>query len=224
MTARLTGLAFACLACTLSLAHAATLDEVLNRMDQSAKDFKSFAARIKRTEYEKFLDDSTDTFGVVRMQRNKGELIGVIEDDGGKVNFFEGRTATVYAPKANSADIIDLGKQANLVQQMILLGFGTRRADLEKNYTVTLGGVDTVGTEHTTRIELTPKSKDEKDMVARIQLWIPDGQGYPIQEKILLPSKSYKEVLYSDMKLPAPPNTSFKLVMPADVHKNYPQK
>ncbi len=121
------------------------------------------------------------------MQRTKDGLTGVIENTDGQVDYFEGRTAQLYHPKANSVDIIDLGKNANLVQQVILLGFGTRRADLEKNYTIALGGADTVGGERTTRIELTPKSKDQKNMVARIELWIPENEGYPIQEKFTKP-------------------------------------
>jgi outer membrane lipoprotein-sorting protein len=224
MMARFISLCFSCLTLALPIVRADSLEDVLTRMDRSAKDFQSFSANMKRTEYEKVLDDSTDSAGVVRMQRNKDGLTGVIEDGDGKVDYFEGHTAQIYAPKANSVDIIDLGKHANLVQQMILLGFGTRRADLEKNYTIAFGGPDAVAGERTTRIELTPKSKDEKNMVAQIELWIPESQGYPIQEKITLPSKSYKKITYSGMKLPAPPNSSFKLVLPADVHKNYPQK
>jgi outer membrane lipoprotein-sorting protein len=208
---------------TLSVARADTLEDVLTRMDRTAKDFKSFSAKIARTEYEKILDDSTNTEGLVRMQRNKDGLTGVIENTDGKVDFFEGRTLTMYAPKANSADIIDLGKHTSLVQQMVLLGFGTRRADLEKNYAIALGGPDTVADQRTTRIELTPKSKDQKDMVSRIELWIPEGEGYPIQEKITTHS-GYQKATYSGMKLPAPPNSNFKLDLPPGVHKNYPQK
>jgi outer membrane lipoprotein-sorting protein len=224
MTARRTALVVSYFALALPVVRADSLEDVLTRMDRLAKDFKSFSAKIARTDYEKLLDDSTNTEGVVRMQRTKDGLTGVIENGDGQVDYFEGRTAQMYHPKANTVDIIDLGKQANMAQQMILLGFGTRRADLEKSYTIKLGGPDTMEGERTTRIELTPKAKDQRDVVARIELWIPEGEGYPIQEKITMPSKSYKKVTYSAMKLPAPPNSNFKLDLPADVHKNYPQK
>ncbi len=43
-----------------------SLEDVLTRMDQLAKNFKSFSAKIAHTKYEKLLDDSTNTEGVVR--------------------------------------------------------------------------------------------------------------------------------------------------------------
>jgi len=203
---------------------AGNLEEVLTRMDRTAKDFASFAANWTHTDYEKVLDDSTTTHSSVRMQRSKDGLTGVIVDDDGRTVYFEGHTAQIYTPKANNVDIYDLGKQANQLQQIILLGFGTRRADMEKTYSIAMGGPETVAGVQTTRIELTPKSKDLKNNVSRIDLWIPENAGYPIQEKILKPSKDYTLVTYSGMKMPAPPDTSFKLTLPAGVHKNYPQQ
>lgn len=140
MTARRTGLVSLFFAFALPVVCADSLEDVLTRMDQLAKNFKSFSAKITRTDYDKLLDDSAHTEGVVRMQRTKDGLTGVIENDDGQVDYFEGRTAQVYHPKAKMVDIIDLGKQANMAQQVILLGFGTRRADLEKNYSIKLGG------------------------------------------------------------------------------------
>lgn len=224
MTARRTGLVFSFLVLALPAVCADSLEDVLTRMDQLAKNFKSFSAKIARTDYDKLFDEYTKTEGVVRMRQTKDGLTGVIENVDGQVEYFEGRTAQIYHPKANMVDIYDLGKQANMVQQVILLGFGTRRADLEKNYSIKLGGPDSVGSVRTTRIELTPKAKAQRDVVARIELWIPEGEGYPIQEKITVPSNNYNLVTYSDMKLPAPPGSNFKLDLPKDVHKNYPQK
>jgi outer membrane lipoprotein-sorting protein len=210
--------------CALPVLRADSLEEVLTRMDRTAKDFTSFSANWTHLDYQKILDDSTTTKSSVRMQRTKDGLTGVIVDEDGRTVYFEGRTAQIYTPKANNVDIYDLGKQANQLQQIILLGFGTRRADMEKTYSVMLGGPETVAGTHATRLDLTPKSKDLKNNVTLIQLWIPENEGYPIQEKILKPSQDYTLVTYSGMKMPALPNTSFKLTLPAGVHKNYPQK
>jgi outer membrane lipoprotein-sorting protein len=210
--------------CALPVLRADGLEEILTRLDRTAKDFTSFSANWTHVDYQKVLDDSTTTHSSVRMQRSKDGLTGLIVDDDGRTVYFEGHTAQIYTPKANNVDIYDLGKQANQLQQIILLGFGTRRADLEKTYSVMLAGPETVAGAHTTRLDLTPKSKDLKNNVTLIQLWIPENLGYPIQEKIMKPSKDYTLVTYSGMKMPAPADTSFKLILPADAHKNYPQK
>jgi outer membrane lipoprotein-sorting protein len=216
-----------CLAAfTFTSARAETVDEVLARLDRSAQDFKSFSAKMTRVTYTKVYDETTESNGVVRVTRRKDGLAGVMEFSGpdARVEAFDGRTGQRYLPKANVVEIYDLGKLAASVEQVILLGFGTRRAELAKNYDIKMGGPDTVGQQPATRIELTPKSKDVKDRATRIDLWIPDGKGYPIQEKILEPSKNYDLVTYSDVTMPAPPNSSFEITLPPGVKKNYPQR
>lgn len=226
MTARRISVVFWCLTLAVPVARADSLEDVLTRMDRFAKDFKSFSAKMTRTDYQKLLDESTKMEGVVRMQRTKEGLSGVMEFSGAdaQTDYFDGRTAGRYFPKANNLEIYDVGKKGANLEQIILLGFGTSRADLTKDYGISLGGPDPVNGEPATRIELMPKSKDQKSMVTRIELWIPEGKGYPVQEKITEPSKNYSQVNYSDMKIPAPPNTSFKFTPPPGATKIYPQR
>ena len=76
-----------------------------------------------------------------------------------------------------------------------------------------------------TRIELTPKSDELKKLVTKIELWIPEGQTNPVQEKITQPSKNYSLVKYSDLKInPTLPDSAFALTLPAKVKKIHPQK
>src|SRR5579863_4049197 len=130
--------------CALPVLRADGLEEILTRLDRTAKDFTSFSANWTHVDYQKVLDDSTTTHSSVRMQRSKDGLTGLIVDDDGRTVYFEGHTAQIYTPKANNVDIYDLGKQANQLQQIILLGFGTRRADMEKTYSIAMGGAETV--------------------------------------------------------------------------------
>jgi outer membrane lipoprotein-sorting protein len=226
MMARHTVLVFACWTLAIPSVRADSLEDVRTRMDRFAKDFKSFAAKMTRTDYQKVLDEKTTMQGVVRMQRTKDGTAAVMEFSGAdaQIDFFDGRTGGRYFPKANTEEIYDIGKKGASLEQIILLGFGASRAELTNSYDIALGGSDTVEGTPVTRIELTPKSKDQKNMVARIELWIPMDKGYPVQEKITEPSKNYTQVTYSDMKVPAPANSSFKPVVPADVHKITPQK
>jgi outer membrane lipoprotein-sorting protein len=225
MRARRLRLIFSCLALS-PLSRADSLEDVLTRMDRFAKEFKSFSASMSRTDYQKLLDDSTTMAGVVRMQRTKDGLSGVMEFSGvdAQTDYFDGRAAGRYFPKAKREEIYDVPKKGANLEQIILLGFGTSRADLTRDYEVKFGGSDNVGGEPATRIELTPKSKDLKTTVTRIELWIPEGKGYPVQEKITEPLKNYLQVTYSDMKVPAPPNSSFKFEAPAGTEKIYPQR
>ena len=226
MMARRTLLVCACWALAVPIARADSLEDVLTRMDRFAKDFKSFAAKMTRTDYQKLLDETTPMEGVVRDAADQGRhhrCDGVFRSRCSD-RLLRWPRRHRYFPKANTEEVYEIGKKGASLEQIILLGFGTSRTELSKGYDIALGGPDTVGGMPVTRIELTPKSKDQKSIVARIELWIPMDKGYPIQEKITEPTKNYQQVTYSDMKVPAPANSVFKPVVPADVHKIYPQK
>jgi len=55
---------------------AEALTDILARMDQSARNFKTFTAKIKRTEYTKVLNDKDETEGARRLKRANGQTIG----------------------------------------------------------------------------------------------------------------------------------------------------
>ena len=65
-----------------------------------------------------------------------------------------------------------------------------------------------------------------KKLITKIELWIPEGQSNPIRAKFSAQlSKNYEMVDYSDIKVnPALPDSAFKLELPPNVKKIYPQK
>ena len=119
----------------------------------------------------------------------------------------------------------DTTKYTTVMEQYLLLGFGTTAEELGKAYATKVSGTETVGSVETTRIELTPKSAQALELVRRIELWIPVGQSNPIQEKITKASKDTILVAYSDIKVnPALADSAFELKLPPGVKKLRPQK
>src|SRR5579862_5464650 len=161
---------------------AESLEDILARMDQSARSFRTFAAKIKRTEFTKVLpNDKDETDGVRRLKRIKGETIGIVEFFGKNPETirFAGKTVETYYPNAKRVDVYDankfgkLGKQAD---QLLLLGIGVTSADLRRDFEITAAGTETIGGKRTTRLELIPKDKDLKKQAEKIELWIPEGE------------------------------------------------
>ena len=214
---------FIAAASALTSARAESLDAVLAHMDAAARQFQSFSAHIRQTDYTAAIDDSDVSTGEVRMKRGKSGVSMVIEygEPNPRSIGISGHTVQIYSPKANVVDIYDTSKYTARVDQYLLLGFGTTSAELRKNYDVKLGGVDPQGT----RLELIPRSAEALKLVSKIELWIPEGQGSPVQEKITKASKDTLLVEYSDMKLNPPlPDSAFELKLPAGVRKHTPQK
>lgn len=222
-----TGLAFICIAVIAAPTRAESLDVILARMDRAAKDFKSLSAKIKQVEFTAVLNESTEATGEVRLKRQKGGVVGIedFKEPDPRVIHLSGHTAERYFPKAKTVEIYDAGKYASSMDRFVLLGFGVSGADLKKDYTITAAGTETLGSTPATRLELTPHASDLQKMITKIELWIPEGQSNPIQEKVLQPSKNYTLVAYSDLKVnPDLPDSAFELKLPPDVKKIYPQK
>ncbi|MGA3189907.1 MAG: hypothetical protein ABSF22_22610 [Bryobacteraceae bacterium] len=214
--------AYFILALSASLGRADSLDAVLTRMDQAAKTFHSLSADVRRTDYSSLFSETKGEDGKFKMMKRGKTVILLAEFIGqdARTIGIAGTTVQIYHPKANSVDEYDTRKYSKSADLLILVGFGTSRADLEKKYTISLGASETIGNTKTTRIDLLPKSKEEKNFFNMIQLWIPEDKGNPIQEKILSgkESKDYNLLAYSNMKInPDLPESAFELKLPAGV-------
>jgi outer membrane lipoprotein-sorting protein len=137
---------------------------------------------------------------------------------------FQGQKAEIYYPKIKTVQVYDLGKYRQLVDQFLLLGFGSSGKELRKSYSLRVVGEDKVSGELTTRLELLPKSKSARKHLGKVELWI-STSGYPLQQKFYQPSGDYVLITYSDLKInPDFPEDALKLKLPGDVKREYPQK
>ena len=70
-----------------------------------------------------------------------------------------------------------------MIDQYVLLGFGTRSEALQKGYDVKLTGEDQLDGKKAYLLELVPKSDDVKHQITKIQMWIDSASWLPIQQK-----------------------------------------
>jgi outer membrane lipoprotein-sorting protein len=201
--------------------------EVLARLDREAAAFRQVTARLTRATHTAVLNDTTKETGQMWLRRaGKNVLVRTeMADPDPRSYSFDGSTGQLYYPKINTVQIWELGKSRSLVDQLLLLGFGSSGKELAKNYTIAAAGEETVGGRSATRIELTPKSAKLKEQFEKVELWIAPGAGYPIQQKFHQPGGDYYLVTYSDVRInPELPESAFRLKLPADVKREYPQK
>ena len=222
----------ACLILALALppARADSLNDILARMDQGAKVFKSLSATVQQTVYTDVLTETDVDNGTFKMMKSGKDKFVFLADftgqDARKVHI-TGNTVEIYHPKANNVEIYDARKYTKSIDQYLFVGFGTPSAELLKTYTVTLGGAETIAGVKTTRIDLAPKSAEAKKLFKMIQLWIPDGKANPIQEKAITGNegKDYRLVQFSDAKINPPlPASDFELNLPPGVKEIRPGK
>jgi len=165
--------------------------------------------------------------GTIKLRRPKPHetqiLIEFTEPDP-KVVSFQGKKAEIYYPRMQTVDEYDLGKNRDLVNQFLLLGFGNTSRELQEAYNIRLIGPDTLSGQKATEIELIPKSKEVAQQIKRFELWISDSSGLPVQLKYY-PSGQSIQMTYSDIKRnPDLADSDLKLQLPKGVKREYPQK
>jgi outer membrane lipoprotein-sorting protein len=223
MLRALSAFALACLA----PGWAQTADPVLARMDQEAAGFRQMTAKLNKQSFTAVLNEATEESGTIAMMRSGREAhlrIEIAEPEPRSIGF-GGSRAQIYYPKINTVQIYDLGKNRGLVDQFLALGFGSSGKELQKNYTVTLAGDETVGGELTARLELVPKSQQAREQFPKIELWIPHNAGHPVQQRLMQPGGDYYLFRFADIKInPGLGDAAFRLDLPGGVKKEYPQK
>lgn len=187
-------------------ARADSLDAIFARMDEASRKFKSVSADMHRTDYTAVLNDSTQEDGRLWLKRGKNGIGGKVEFLGqdARTIAFQGNLLRIYWPKAKQVQDVDISKYTSpeMVDQMLLLSFGAASgSEIQKDYDVSVAGTDKIDSKTVTRVELLPKSPELKKEIARITLWIPEGEARAIKEKVDEPSKDYVLWTYSNVRM-----------------------
>lgn len=178
-------LAFALLACSATFTPAAgalKLDEVLKEMDREAGQFQSLTANIERTKVTVVVNDRSTESGQVEVRRDGKMRIDLTAPDQ-KTILRDGDHMYLYTPKIRRVEEYDLGKHRDLVDQLLLLGFGTSGESLKKAYVITLQGEESLDGQKVVRLELTPRSDDVRKQISKIDLWLNEGNWLPAQQQ-----------------------------------------
>jgi outer membrane lipoprotein-sorting protein len=200
-------------------ARADSIEEILARMDDSARKFKSVSADVHRVEFTAVINETSEEDGHMRLKRSKNGILGVVEFTGSDARSigFRGHLIEMYLPKAKTVQRADTSKYTSSLDAYLLLAFGTATSkELKGAYDITAGGAETIDGKKTARLELSPKSAEVRKLATKIELWIPDGDTIALREKITEPSKNTVTFTYSGVKInPSLPDSDFELKIPA---------
>jgi len=159
-----------------------TVDSVLAMMDKSAQDFHTLTADIEHIKYTDVVKDTSTETGKLLVRRDEKMRIEFFQPDRRTI-LRTGDSLFVFTPKINRVEEYDLGKNREMVDQYVLLGFGTKSENVRKSYLVTVIGETELDHKKTVQIELTPKSDQMRKQIAKIQMWIDEASWLPIQQK-----------------------------------------
>jgi outer membrane lipoprotein-sorting protein len=159
-----------------------TLDSVLRQLDHEAKGFQSLTANIEQTKVTVAVNDKSVESGQIAVRRDDRMRIEFTQPDARTI-LRTGNDLYVYDPKIKRVEEFDLGKHRALVDQFLLLGFGTSGSELNKGYLVTLLGEESLDNHQVIKLELTPKSEDVRNQITKVHIWIDESTWLAVQQQ-----------------------------------------
>src|ERR1035438_6491279 len=134
------------------------------RLDKAAPAFRGFSADVRKVQHTELIHEDDPEIGKTTVRRAKPHELQVrvdIDPPNEKRIAVDGPKVETYYPKSNSIGTVLVGKASKpMMEQFLLLGWGSTSQDLKSAYTVTFGGEETVAGQKTVRLDLVPKDKD----------------------------------------------------------------
>ena len=201
-----------------------TVDEVLKQVDREAKTFRSLTADVERTKVTVVVNDYSTESGQMQVRHDDKMRIELTSPDPRTI-LRDGDHLYIYTPKTQRVEEYDLSKHRDLVDQFLLLGFGTSAENLKKGYLITVEGEETIGTEKVVRLELTPKSNEVRKQISKIDLWLDESTWLPAQQKFYeTGTADYFIIRYTNVaRNVSLPDSRFKPHWPAGATRVKPQ-
>lgn len=183
-----------------------SLEAVLEKMDQASANFHTTQAEFEWDRYEKVIDEVDDIQSGTIYYRRSGKdkdiemMADIIKPDRKYVLFSDGKIR-VYQPKVDQVTLYDAGKNKTEVETYLVLGFGGSGEDMQRSFTVTYLGPETINGVSTAKLQLVPKSEKVRNTFAKILLWIDLDRGISVQQQFFEPQGDYRLAKYSSIKV-----------------------
>jgi outer membrane lipoprotein-sorting protein len=204
-----------------------SLDNVLTRMNRASASFRAVSADVSWTQHTAVINDDTVDTGTMLLKRTKHDirmLINLTAPNARTIALHE-QKLEIYYPEMHQVEEWDVGQHSELLHQFLLIGFGTSGKELAVSYSMKVLGSDTVAGQAALRLELVPKSTKVLSNLKKLELWIPESEAYPIQQKLFLAAGDYKLVTYTNVKVNPPlKDSNLELKVPKDTKRVFPQR
>ncbi len=176
-----------------------TLESILKQLDAAAKEFRSLTADLERTKVTVVVNDRSTETGQILVRHDEKMRIELTQPNPRTI-LRDGNELYVFNPKIRRVEQYDLGKHKALMDQFLLLGFGTPGSELKKSYLVTVLGEQALDKQKVILLELTPKSDEVRKEISKIHLWIDQSTWLPAQQKFFeTGSDDYFTIRYTNV-------------------------
>jgi outer membrane lipoprotein-sorting protein len=200
-----------------------TAESVLRQLDLQSRDFHSLSANVERTKVTVVVDDHSTSSGTILVHGDK--VLLEMKPPDARTVLKAGDSLYVYTPGLKRVEEYNLGKNRSMVDEFLLLGFGTSGRQLKSGYQVSLVGEPALDDKRTVELELVPKSQAARDQFSKIEIWFDESTWLPVQQQLYeTGSGDYTIVRFSNLvRNPPIQDSQFKPHWPKGTEKIKPR-
>ena len=187
-------------------------NEVLRRLDEAAKNFRSTQAdfQFDSVETDPISEDDVQK-GTVFYERTGSafQMAAHIREFNGKpvpkVYVYSGGAVKLYEPLINQVTTIT---KASQYESWFMLGFGASGKDLEQKWEIKYLGPDTLldgkTSVKTEKLEMVPKDPAIRKNLSKVTMWVDPERGVSLKQVLNFGPTEYKVCVYFNIKVNQP--------------------
>jgi outer membrane lipoprotein-sorting protein len=202
--------------------HTPTLESVLEQLDNSARNFRSLSANVESTKVTVVVNDHSTENGTLLVRGDK--MLMQLAPPDQRTILRMGDNIYIYTPGLKQVEEYNLGKNRDLADEFLLLGFGTSGKELQKGFEIKLVGEEKLGDKKDLQLELTPKAPGVRNQIAKVEIWLDETTWLAEQQQITEASGDYSTVKYTKVvRNPRISDNEFKQLWPKGTEHVKPQ-
>jgi outer membrane lipoprotein-sorting protein len=199
------------------------LEKVLARLDASAAKFKSAQADIVWDNVQtQPIEDDDKQVGNVFFERKDGQVqmaVHLKTDNGKPVQkdiVYAGGVGKLYEARLKQLQVFKVGDKRSQLDTFLTLGFGGSGKDLQKAWTISYAGTESVGGVSAAKLQLVPRDASLAQTAPKVVLWVDLEKGVAVKQQRYDPAGNYVIFSYNNIKLNGSiPAGTFELKTPS---------
>jgi outer membrane lipoprotein-sorting protein len=201
-------------------AGSADLQKIITELNAAAAKFVSAQADFAWDQFTAVVEDHEIQTGTIYFERKKSVTymaLDIKQDNGKdapKTVVYDGAVVKFYQPLIKQLTTMKAGANRGQFESFLTLGFGGSGADLEKNWKVSLLGIENMDGVSVAKLDLVPKEQKVQDMFTHVTIWVEPSRGINHKQLFYQPSGDLRTTTYKNIRYNSP--------VPADVFQIKP--
>lgn len=182
------------------------LPKILSEMNAASARFHSAQANFQWDQFERVVSSTDTQKGVIYFERSGGTTnvaVDIETADGQpskKTIVFTDGVLKFYQPQINQLTVMRAGNKESQWESYLTLGFGGSGSDLEKSWTISYQGMETIDGVQTAKLDLVSKSASVRENFSHVTIWVDPARAISLKQILYEPSGDTRTAYYRNIE------------------------